>query len=52
LLVNVFSRAIFALLVDRFGCRKPFYALLGCAMITWLAIEPMSRWYKRAVRMR
>jgi MFS family permease len=52
LLVNAFSPAIFALLVDRFGWHKSFYALLGCAMITWLAIELMSRWYEGTLKTR
>jgi hypothetical protein len=52
LLVNAFSPTIFALLVDRFGWHMSFYALLGCAMMTWVAIELMSRWYERALMTR
>ena len=48
LLVNAFSPAIFALLVDRFGWQISLYALLGCSMATWVAIELMSRWYEGA----
>jgi MFS family permease len=48
LLVNAFSPAVFALLVDQFGWQISLYALFGCAMATWLAIELMSRWYEGA----
>jgi len=48
LLVNAFSPAIFALVVDRFGWQISLYALLGCSMVTWIAIELMSRWYESA----
>ena len=48
LLVNAFSPAIFALLVDRFGWQTSLYALLGCSIVTWIAIELMSRWYEGA----
>jgi MFS family permease len=48
LLVNAFSPAIFALLVDHFGWRTSTYALMACAIMTWVAIELMSRWYERA----
>ena len=48
LLVNAFSPAVFALLVDQFGWQISLYALLGCSIATWIAIELMSRWYKGA----
>jgi hypothetical protein len=48
LLVNAFSPAAFALLVDRFGWQTSLYALLGCSLLTWIAIELMSRWYEGA----
>jgi predicted MFS family arabinose efflux permease len=48
LLVNAFSPAIFALLVDQFGWHTSLYTLFGCAMATWIAIEVMSRWYEAA----
>jgi MFS family permease len=48
LLVNAFSPAIFALLVDQFGWQISLYALLGCSIVTWVAIELMSRWYAGA----
>ena len=46
--VKAFSPAIFALLVDQFGWQTSLYALLGCSLATWAAIELMSRWYERA----
>lgn len=48
LLVNAFSPALFALIVDQVGWHKALYALLGCSILTWFAIELMSRWYERA----
>jgi MFS family permease len=45
LLVNAFSPAIFALLVDHFGWQVSLYALFTCAIATWIAIEVMSRWH-------
>jgi Major Facilitator Superfamily len=47
LLVNAFSPAVFALLVDQFGWHISLYALFGCSIATWIAIELMSRWYER-----
>jgi Major Facilitator Superfamily len=48
LLVNAFSPAIFALLVDQFGWQTSLYALFGCSLLTWVSIELMSRWYDGA----
>jgi len=48
LIVNAFSPAVFALLVDQFGWQVSLYALLGCSLATWIAIELMSRWYEGA----
>jgi MFS family permease len=48
LLVNAFSPAAFALLVDWFGWQISLYALFGCSLVTWMAIELMSRWYEGA----
>jgi hypothetical protein len=48
LLVNAFSPAVFALAIDRLGRQSSLYALLGCSIVTWVAIELMSRWYKGA----
>jgi MFS family permease len=50
LLVNAFSPAAFALLVDQFGWQASLYVLMGCAVATWVAIELMSRWYEGARR--
>jgi MFS family permease len=48
LLVNAFSPAVFALLVDQFGWQTSLYALFGSSIATWIAIEFMSRWYQAA----
>jgi MFS family permease len=48
LLVNAFSPAVFALMADRFGWEASLYALMGCSIVTWVAIELMSRWYEGA----
>ena len=48
LLVNAFSPSAFALLVDWFGWQTSLYALFGCSLVTWMAMELMSRWYERA----
>jgi MFS family permease len=48
LLVNAFSPAIFALLVEQFGWQISLYALFACSIATWIAIEFMSRWYEGA----
>jgi MFS family permease len=48
LLVNAFSPALFALIVDQIGWHNAIYALLGCSLLTWIAIELMSRWYEGA----
>lgn len=48
LLVNALSPAAFALLVDWFGWQVSLYALFGCSLVTWIAIELMSRWYENA----
>ena len=50
LLVNAFSPALFALIVDHVGWHNALYALLGCSILTWIAIELMSRWYEGARR--
>ena len=52
LLVNAFSPALFALIVDQVGWQNALYALLACAILTWLAIEMMSRWYESARQQR
>jgi len=48
LLVNAFSPALFALIVDLVGWQNALYALLASSILTWLAIELMSRWYESA----
>jgi MFS family permease len=48
LLVNAFSPALFALIVDHVGWHNALYALLACSILTWFAIELMSRWYEGA----
>jgi MFS family permease len=48
LLVNAFSPTLFALIVDQGGWHNALYVLLACSVLTWLAIELMSRWYERA----
>jgi MFS family permease len=48
LLVNAFSPTLFALIVDQVGWQNSLYALLACSILTWLAIELMSRWYEGA----
>ncbi|MBM3225054.1 MAG: MFS transporter [Candidatus Tectomicrobia bacterium] len=48
LLVNAFSPALFALAIDRLGQPLSLYMLLGCSIVTWVAIELMSRWYENA----
>ena len=48
LLVNAFSPALFALAVDRWGRQSALYALVGCSLGTWVAIELMARWYAGA----
>jgi predicted MFS family arabinose efflux permease len=48
LLVNAFSPTLFALIVDQVGWQNALYALLGCSIATWLAIELMARWYEGA----
>jgi MFS family permease len=50
LLVNAFSPAVFALMVDQFGWQSSLYALLACSILTLIAIELMSRWYESAQR--
>jgi hypothetical protein len=35
-------------MVDQFGWPVSIYALLACSIMTWIAIELMSRWYEGA----
>ncbi len=48
LLVNAFSPTLFALIVDQIGWHNGLYVLLACSVLTWIAIELMSRWYEGA----
>jgi MFS family permease len=48
LLVNAFSPTLFAVIVDQVGWHNALYVLLGCSILTWIAIELMSRWYEGA----
>ncbi len=48
LLVNAFSPTLFALIVDQIGWHRAIYALLAGSVLTWIAIELMSRWYEGA----
>lgn len=52
LMVNAFSPALFAAIVDQVGWHNALYALMACALLTWLAIELMARWYEGARRER
>jgi MFS family permease len=52
LLVNAFAPTIFALLVDSLGWQASLYALLACAITTWVAMEMMSRWYQQTGALR
>lgn len=46
LLVNAFAPTGFALLTDTFGWARSLYVLMALAIVTWIAIELMSRWYE------
>jgi MFS family permease len=46
LLVNAFSPTLFALIVDQIGWHNAIYTLLAGSILTWIAIELMSRWYE------
>ena len=48
LLVNAFSPTLFAVIVDQVGWQNALYALLAGSILTWIAIELMSRWYEGA----
>ncbi len=50
LFVNAAAPTVFALLIDRFGWHTAELVLLGCATLSWFAIELMSRWYTAAQR--
>jgi MFS family permease len=46
LFVNAFSPTVFAFIVDQIGWQSSVYALLASSLLTWIAIELMSRWYE------
>ena len=48
LFVNALSPSAFAFIADGIGWQNAVYALLGGSVLTWVAIELMSRWYERA----
>ncbi|WP_422003121.1 MFS transporter [Reyranella sp.] len=48
LLVNAFSPALFALIVDMVGWQSAVYSLLAGSLLTWVAMEWMARWYGSA----
>jgi hypothetical protein len=48
LLVNAFSPTLFAFIVGQIGWQTSLYTLLGCSILTWIAMELMSRWYEGA----
>jgi MFS family permease len=50
LFVNALSPAAFAGIVDLFGWEAAKLLLLAFAALTWVAIEMMTVWYKRALR--
>src|SRR6185295_11583757 len=47
LIVNAASPTVFALIVDRWGWTAGQAALLAASLSSWIAIELMSRWYRR-----
>ena len=46
LLVNAFSPALFALIVDLVGWQNALYALLASSILTWICGKPPSRTWK------
>jgi len=48
LIVNAASPTLLALVVDRWGWQSARVVLLFCSAASWLAMELMSRWYKRS----
>jgi hypothetical protein len=47
LVVNAASPTVFAWIVERWGWGTGRVSLLGGCAASWLAMELMSRWYKR-----
>jgi hypothetical protein len=48
LVVNALSPAAFAAIVDLAGWERAKLLLLVLAVLTWVAIELMARWYAKA----
>ena len=48
LIVNAVSPTVFAMIVDRWGWGTGEAVLVACAVASWIAIELMSRWYRRS----
>jgi hypothetical protein len=48
LIVNAASPTLFALVVDRWGWPAGETALVAASAASWIAIELMSRWYRRS----
>jgi predicted MFS family arabinose efflux permease len=47
LIVNAAAPTLCALVVDRWGWQNLQVVLLACSTASWLAMELMSRWYRR-----
>lgn len=50
LIVGAAAPTVFALMVDGLGWHTSQIVLLGCATLSWIAIELMSRWYAATQR--
>jgi MFS family permease len=50
LIINAASPTLFALIVDRWGWPAGQAALVAACAASWVAIELMSRWYRRSRR--
>ena len=48
LIVNAASPTVFAILVDQFGWQRAQLTLAGIALIGFVAMEMMARWYEKA----
>jgi MFS family permease len=49
LIVNAAAPTVFAMIVDRWGWGTGEAVLVACSAAAWVAIELMSRWYRRGV---
>lgn len=50
LIVNAASPTLFALIVERWGWPAGQAVLVAASLASWVAIEVMTRWYRRAPR--